>query len=170
MEEVGTAHPTRGAGLEARTTQPETNTTRLDAGRFVDVIAKGGTLAGAAKAAGSKARTRAAAKQAGYQLLTRLRERGVIIERFNQAGVTLDRLAENIARRLDAQKVQRWCAEGVIVESAPEPDYAAQATAAAQYMRAIGLDKVPQEAAADPDPLAGLSNDELAALIGDERT
>lgn len=142
---------------------------KLDAGRFVEVISKGGTLAGAARAAGSTATTRAAQKQAGYKLLTRLRERGVIIQAFNEVGLTFQKFAASVAERLEATRQQHWCntATGDVLDGPVDADNQARAAAAAQYMTAIGLAKVPQEAPSDPDPLSGLSDDELMTLLGE---
>jgi hypothetical protein len=136
----------------------------MDAGKFVDMIAKGATLANAAAAAGSQAQGRAARKQAGHKLLKRLRERGVILEAFNRVGLTLDVFAKSVRERLDAQTRHRGFFEGTPVESEPFPDQATRTAAAAQYMRAVGMDRIPQEVPTDPDPLAGVSDAELVGL------
>lgn len=136
----------------------------MDAGKFVDMIAKGATLANAAAAAGSQAQGRAARKQAGHKLLKRLRERGVILEAFNRVGLTLDVFAKSVRERLEAQTRHRGFFEGTPVESEPFPDQATRTAAAAQYMRAVGMDRIPQEVPTDPDPLAGVSDAELVGL------
>lgn len=156
----GPAKPKRPA-KPARSRGP-----KLDYGKAAARYAKGATLRSVARAAGSAAQQHNL-KRVGYEIIRRLRERGEVTDEFNRIGVSLRRVCESVARRLEATRTVTLSFQGARTEQWNEQDWAAQAEAVRQYALLTGLVTLKLEPASDEGPLSGLS-DAAAARLADE--
>lgn len=137
----------------------------LDAEKALRAAAKGATAANVAKAAGSKAKNRKDLARTGRRILARLRDLGQIQDALAAHNVTIDRIAKNISRRIDAKRMQ-----SVKVDDAWETqevdDYQAQAKAVDQFVGLVGLSRMPAESTdSSVAPEARLSDEDAEALL-----
>lgn len=139
----------------------------LDMGAALRILANGGTLKNAARAAGSTADEENLTR-IGNRIREKLTNRGLAYDAFNRIGLTLERVCRSIAERIEATKVDRhFYKDGrgrLRVKECEDIDNGARAQAAEQYMTATGLKTLPVAHEGEPSPLADLTADELFAL------
>lgn len=155
---------------------------RLDYAAALQALGRGQTAAQVARAAGSRARSQRNLRRIGLKIIRNLAASGalqLVYEAFHRLGYALEDFCRGVIAGTQAVKRTRYYYRGVLMAEHVGPDWAARAQARDQYMRAVGLDKLPLTAE-PPDSLktlfesrspedlallAGLDADEWAALV-----
>jgi len=129
------------------------NSRKLNVAAAVRAAAKGATAARIGEAAGSTAKKRSDRARAGRRIISALRRRGEIMEVLADAGMDLQKWAQNVAERSQAMKTVFFSYQGEVTEQIDVIDWATRAQACEQYMRATGMTSLPLEPAPPDDDL-----------------
>lgn len=153
------APPGKGKGKRNR---------KLDYVAAARKLAKGGTMASVARAAGSNATTRKGLRAVGTQIANRIRTRVDIHDRFDRLGFSIDTFAEGVidAAQNASRRVKIGEAEDGTPHFAFDPDYDARTRARNQYLEACGLRQLPREGGEEP-PASVNVGDELLQKVAD---
>jgi hypothetical protein len=116
---------------------------QLDYDAALRAIAAGQPAANVARAAGSRASSRRNLQRVGLKIIGKLVSRGAVYETFCRLGYDIEQFCRDVIAATEATRTVRVYQGGRVVGVYEEPDWKAQARARDQYMRSIGLDKLP---------------------------